>query len=92
MQNVSFIIVNVTAIGVINRVVLMNFSVAVLLSLAICSRTPDILLYFFVCTFLIIFSIFGTFWYLMVLFGNLWYFLVHFASFWNYLVMFGTVW
>ena len=41
IQFLSFIIVNVTAIGAINRVEFMNFSFAVLLSLAICSNTPD---------------------------------------------------
>ena len=37
----SYITVNVTAIGAINMVEFMNFSVAVLLSLVICSYTLD---------------------------------------------------
>ena len=40
LQLPSFIIGNVTASGVINRVELIYFSVAVLLSLVICSNTP----------------------------------------------------
>ena len=41
LQFPTFIIVDVTAVGTINREVLMNFSAAFLLSLATCCHPPD---------------------------------------------------
>ena len=37
----SFIIVDITGVGAINKVVLMNFNVAFLLSLVFCFHPPD---------------------------------------------------